>query len=942
MSMNDTSQDLICRINPIGEVGSNINYKYYWLKNGEGYILDRGVSDIIYEGFNSWINNFIVDESGDIYLLVITDVFSSPEDYDYDIAVHKYDSSLNLMWNDTISIPGEQGGAELISDNDNLFVFLKNGTSPFSLFLSKYNFGDSVLSSEGKTIFTEDYTEIIYNVQKVLMAEDGSFYSVGCGNYLGTQDDFYLSKINSDLTYGWTYIFGNISNVNECGYDIEFSSDGNLYALSRFQNYQDYEDNYAILKITPEGELIWNNTIFLSDYGVNYIIENIEVDSDDNIYLIGEDDFSNIVLLKLDSMGNVVLYKVIEQVAEGSYEEYYSGIFELENDQFLRLMFSKYDGISTEDMYISRYDKMGNNLERKMVEWNNNYYWDDAEFFGGNMLYSGSDGSNVFLGIISEYFISENGEDLEYSIIPSSETSSGDVWTCEGFAYDVNTGESSEIVSSEVIIRDDYFSLDLLSDENVLVNGSISPVNVKVTCNLGDCDLNLSLFGYNNSLSGVIEKKLPVMIYTNFDEVYEGVDYITYPSCVDLGRCDCLSEGFCLAYFGGDGLWAFNPKYENTQQVLEFLMNSIEDYSPTNSEWAWGKCSEVTEFYNYFTYLGLQSTISSYSISAPAPEKEPGETDSESMFSCLHVLDSDDYVDLEFFNMSLINETLGYAGGVYYHYYRNFSFLEKYFLIGNNNLELIYSNSSAISLNLKNGESKIVTFYVGSNFEDLEEDVVLRVSGVSDLSSSSLEFYSDIVEKVEEEIEEEEVVSSGGYFVSSGGEAVEIINESGEIIQNISSDDVEISIYGRIVEKEDEFIDLSKAKDYGVSSSGIKLIENYVNMTYIDKEKYLGEKIDVDYRIKDILDLKYEGSISFYVDNEFFGDVNLPVPKDLRVGDYFIETEVRTPDNFRITGYHSLIVEEGESEFPIIPILIMAILVVSIIIVLHQISKKNK
>lgn len=941
LSLNDTNQNLSCIISGGESLGENVKYKYKWKKNDVSEIIKAG--EVIYSKPSNTRNwggrESAVDSFGNIYTMSYS-TYDTLDGQD-DVTILKHDKNLNLLWEKRLIMPDSQApDGVIVDENDDFYIGLRDGSSQSNYTIIKSD-------SSGNQIYNFTFSNFTPDWRGLRMDEEGNFYLLGFvsvqGIY-GTHTDFRLVKLNSSGNLSWDVQYNYNEDSHESAYDIVFDSNGDIYALSReyVQEGGDYyyKEKFTILKIDSGGNILWNKTPNFELYGA----DKLEIDSQNNLYVLGDtQEYTSPVLLKFDSNGDLLWNMTLVDIpleGEIQQDDYYSDNLYVDRKDSVITLFSHYseDGAKT---VVNKYD-----IDGELIE-NFSFLVDQQaspgiQYYDGQMVMSGytrvSGLYSYFLASYFEYFTNK-GDDWSnsYKII-SDKTNSGDVWTCEGSAY---SGEvETNVFSSDILIRDDYVFFDLVSDEKTLTNGSVVPISFEVTCNLGDCySLNISLLEYNKSLTGFINKELPMKLYND-------VSYVTYPACVELGRCDCLSKAYCLAFYLGEGPFSFNPIYETVESSFASFMELVEEYSPVNSEWAHGSCSEVQEFYPYGTYLmmmmmgSIQSDETSIIIAAPGePEQYP---------SCLHMLDTDEYVDIVFFNLTLMDENLGIEGGAYYHYYRDLVDFEKYSIIDNNSSSLVFSNLSYVVLDLANGDSAIVTFYVGVNSKDLNEDVnfIMNANFMEENKNiNSEDFYFEIVEFEEvedEEIEEPRAEFSGGvgYVVTSQPEVEE--EEVGEEFVDISSDEILIELYGDIPEEEIKLLDVENAERFGFVD-GVELVSNYIKINYIDKNKYVNERLLINYFVRDMTDfLKYSGSVSFVVDDNFDNNVNLPVPNSLEEGEYYIETEVNTPDKFRITGKHSLVVEDENIKFPWIPIFIMGILVIGIVVVLDKISKNKK
>ena len=195
----------------------------------------------------------------------------------------KWNSSGTVQWQRTLSMSGQHAGHDVALDssgnvymcgesdlgtlnNTNLTLakWASNGTHQWTRYLrgssyGEYGYGVAVDSSDN-----------IYVC--------GSTSSVGAGS-----NDLLLVKYNSSGTVQWRRTLGG-SGSDE-GKGVAVDSSDNVYVCGTTRSTSNGTRYIMIAKIDPSGNLQWQNTLggTSQDYG-----EHIEVDSSDNIYVVGK------------------------------------------------------------------------------------------------------------------------------------------------------------------------------------------------------------------------------------------------------------------------------------------------------------------------------------------------------------------------------------------------------------------------------------------------------------------------------------------------------------------------------------------------------------------------------------------------------------------------------------------------------------------------------
>ncbi|MDD3497921.1 MAG: Ig-like domain-containing protein [Candidatus Moranbacteria bacterium] len=167
-----------------------------------------------------------------------------------DTFLTKYNSDGSYGW--TITFGATQIGGVAVDDSDNIYI-----TGEFSL----------TANFDGTGTGPDEHT------------------SVG-------DEDIFITKYNSDGSYGWTRTFGGTND--DRGYGISIDSSGSVFATGFFLNTVDFDgtdgvDNHTssgsldtfITKYNPDGSYVWTRT-FGPDIG--YQIAN---DSYGNIFVVG-------------------------------------------------------------------------------------------------------------------------------------------------------------------------------------------------------------------------------------------------------------------------------------------------------------------------------------------------------------------------------------------------------------------------------------------------------------------------------------------------------------------------------------------------------------------------------------------------------------------------------------------------------------------------------
>ena len=324
------------------------NNQLQWQKTYGGSDDDRGV-DLIQTSDNGFA---VIGKSKSSDLEV-----SENAGFD-DFWVSKLDSSGAIIWEYSFGFAGSDTPYSIIQTNDNgyllsgvLDVSASNGQGDRKLILSRHAGGDFwviKLNASGvkqwSNYYGGSFTDTAYDA---IQTEDDGYIIIGSSdsddvditNNLGSYD-FWILKISATGTLVWEKSFGG-SEIDEA-YGISQAADGNYLIVgdTRSNDLDISQNNGAadlwIIKITPEGTLLWEKTLGGSSFDVGRSVSKTQ----DNGFLIAGSSRStdgsltsnkgqnDAWIIKINSSGNLVWQKTIG----GSNVDFFYDAVEL-NDQ---------------------------------------------------------------------------------------------------------------------------------------------------------------------------------------------------------------------------------------------------------------------------------------------------------------------------------------------------------------------------------------------------------------------------------------------------------------------------------------------------------------------------------------------------------------------------------------------------------------------------------
>jgi hypothetical protein len=198
----------------------------------------------------------------------------------------------------------------------------------------------------------------------------------------------FIMKLNSSGDVEWEKSSNQNSNFVEKGYEVEQTSDGGYIVIGTVQapNVNDL----WILKLDGIGNIQWQKTISLPNFGASDIPPTIQETTDDGFILSATTydvpGFEDILLWKLNATGDIQWQK---KIGSGNSEET-NDIQQAADGGFLLVGFGGFVGVGTGDLFL-KLDSSGNILWKATI-------FDRYDFNHFSSVTELSDGSSVFTG----------------------------------------------------------------------------------------------------------------------------------------------------------------------------------------------------------------------------------------------------------------------------------------------------------------------------------------------------------------------------------------------------------------------------------------------------------------------------------------------------------------------------------------------------------------
>ncbi len=319
-----------------------------------------------------------------------------------DYVVIKLDSEGNVLWAKTYGGSLQEAYPYIVPTNDGGYI-VAGSTTSFGA--GRADFLAIKLDSEGNVLWAKTYGGTEYEEPKsISFTDDGGCIIAGVTESFkidGENEDALVIKLNSNGDVMWTKVYGKYPEIH--AFSIYSTSDGGyIVAGSYTVSYSNPLDVFLVLKLDPNGNIIWAKTFGGEKW---YSLAYSTFPTSDGGYIVAglTDSFNNkegyaLLVIKLDSSGNVSWDKLYR----GNGDAHTYSICPTADGGYIIPGFSSNHIQDT--YFIIKLDSNGN------VSWAKTQaiYSDETE----GLLFSGSltdDGGNVvagYLGIrLLDFFI---------------------------------------------------------------------------------------------------------------------------------------------------------------------------------------------------------------------------------------------------------------------------------------------------------------------------------------------------------------------------------------------------------------------------------------------------------------------------------------------------------------------------------------------------------
>jgi uncharacterized delta-60 repeat protein len=248
---------------------------------------------------NSWdrARAIMVDEQGNVYVAGTTSEAGATRDF----VLVKYDSRGNLLWADQYNSPQNRQDVPDAIALDATGAIVVSGRSVGAT-------DDPVLSTTLK--YTPNGTRLwvaqhkfSYSVAPALGVDSAGNITLTGSSYW----DFLTVQFNSTGQLRWAVNYNGPSETSDLAGNLLMDQAGNLLVLGSTYGGYDYGSDFVILKVAPDGRMLWQVQFGLGR-GSSNIPAGSALDGASNLYVAGSTYLqwgaSDILLMKYDPNGN--------------------------------------------------------------------------------------------------------------------------------------------------------------------------------------------------------------------------------------------------------------------------------------------------------------------------------------------------------------------------------------------------------------------------------------------------------------------------------------------------------------------------------------------------------------------------------------------------------------------------------------------------------------
>ncbi len=382
-------------------------------------------------------------------------------DGDYKIALVKFDSNSNEIWNRTWGgIDGEIGTDLAVDLYDDVIVAgygWSYGAGDADIVVVKY-------SNVGIQKWNRTWGGVALDSgEGIDVDSSGNIYVTGYTESFGGSDsDMVLIKYDVNGIQIWNRTWGG--SDDDGAYDVVTDNADNVYIVGYTKSYAIMGvRDICVVKYDSSGSQLWNATYGVWDIDEGY---GIEVDDSFNVYVVGsitEDGttYTDCCLVKFNSTGD---YKWNKTWGEGFNDEAH-GICLHDNYIFVS-GFINYQSPRYQDIFIVKCDTSGTEVWNKSWDSGHREYGSDLDIDQFGNIYVGGDRSDI--GGYNWFLL------VKFTLLPGSFTLTSDAGDPDSNGSFDLIWDDSEDADNYTVYQHDSYITDINESLTILAEGIIS------------------------------------------------------------------------------------------------------------------------------------------------------------------------------------------------------------------------------------------------------------------------------------------------------------------------------------------------------------------------------------------------------------------------------------------------------------------------------------
>jgi len=260
------------------------NHRRNDIRQSNDYFIEKWTNSCGYDG-GEMLNDILIDNSDNPYLIGI---FENTTTESTQGILIKYDKEGSNLWNRTLGNSNLFGPLGAIDSSNNLYLVVQD-LNLSKHYLFKYDI-------EGNRLWKRTYIHSYSAVIDMVIDSSGKIYLA----LYNSSNNIIIEKYDSGGVKTWTKTIDNVDL--EVITHMKIDSEDNLIICGKTE-IDTNTNSISLVKCDSDGTKIWENQYFTTKNTTAY---NLEIDSNNNIYIVGvredNDNGESVLLLKYNDV----------------------------------------------------------------------------------------------------------------------------------------------------------------------------------------------------------------------------------------------------------------------------------------------------------------------------------------------------------------------------------------------------------------------------------------------------------------------------------------------------------------------------------------------------------------------------------------------------------------------------------------------------------------